>query len=372
MSILTALKDLTDPRRNQSIKFLLHEVVFVSLLAILSGADSYRKIHAFAEENNQILQENFKITWKDPPAYTTIRNILLIIDIKELNVILKKQALSYIELLGSTEIHLAIDGKSIRGSYDNMKDQQCAHILNAFITNHNLIISQNNVREKKTNEIPVAQEIIPQISSEIDINIINTLDALHAQKDTVRLQALDNVELLVQVKSNQKALLNKCITRASINKDYETFVQRDSGHGRSEIRTTTVYTGIPNYFSNFWRENIKTVIKVERVRIVKNTFDKKSETSSEESYYVCTKKLSAKKASDLIIGHWGVENRAHHVLDQSFNEDNSRIRVKPEIFCLLRCISLNILRMNDVNNVANCMWRNAVNWRNLLKLDFLL
>ncbi len=66
----------------QSIKYKLHEVVFASILAILSGADSYSKTYVFAQENDQLLKKYFIITWKDPPVYTTIRNVLLLIYIE--------------------------------------------------------------------------------------------------------------------------------------------------------------------------------------------------------------------------------------------------------------------------------------------------
>ena len=65
-------------------------------------------------------------------------------------------------------------------------------------------------------------------------------------------------------------------------------------------------------------------------------------------------------------GHWGVENRVHYILDVSMQEDASRVRKSPIILSILRSFALNILRFNKVNNVADALWRNAMNLNRVL------
>ena len=65
-------------------------------------------------------------------------------------------------------------------------------------------------------------------------------------------------------------------------------------------------------------------------------------------------------------GHWGVENQVHYVLDVSMHEDASRVRKSPTILSILRSFVLNILRFNKVNNVADALWRNAMNFDRIL------
>ena len=65
-------------------------------------------------------------------------------------------------------------------------------------------------------------------------------------------------------------------------------------------------------------------------------------------------------------GHWGVENQVHYVLDVSMHEDASRVRKSPTILSILRSFALNILRFNKVNNVADALWRNAMNFDRIL------
>src|SRR5689334_25303039 len=65
-------------------------------------------------------------------------------------------------------------------------------------------------------------------------------------------------------------------------------------------------------------------------------------------------------------GHWGVENQVHYILDVSMHEDASRVRKSPTILSILRSFALNILRFNKVSNVADALWRNAMNLNRVL------
>ena len=59
-------------------------------------------------------------------------------------------------------------------------------------------------------------------------------------------------------------------------------------------------------------------------------------------------------------------HRVHYILDVSMHEDASRVRKSPTILSILRSFALNILRFNKVNNVADALWRNAMNLNRVL------
>ena len=67
-------------------------------------------------------------------------------------------------------------------------------------------------------------------------------------------------------------------------------------------------------------------------------------------------------------GHWGVENRAHHVRDRVLREDDSRIRTRPGVFARLRSFAPNLLRANGVTNVGEAIYANALCLDHLLAL----
>jgi predicted transposase YbfD/YdcC len=77
-------------------------------------------------------------------------------------------------------------------------------------------------------------------------------------------------------------------------------------------------------------------------------------------YYLSTRAASAEALGHAIRGHWGIENRLHHVLDTSMGEDASRIRKNPGVFAQLRHFGLNLLRHNGQANIRAALYDNAI------------
>ena len=73
---LSLLAMIPDPRRAEGKLYQLPHVLLFSILAIVSGANSYRGIRTFIKVHRQKLNKAFKIGWKRPPAHTAIRYIL--------------------------------------------------------------------------------------------------------------------------------------------------------------------------------------------------------------------------------------------------------------------------------------------------------
>ena len=76
----------------------------------------------------------------------------------------------------------SFDGKVIRGSFDHFKDQKAIQFISVFCANNNLIMAHEEI-ECKTNEIPVAQKLIPSLPIE---HSIFTFDALNCQVGTIK------------------------------------------------------------------------------------------------------------------------------------------------------------------------------------------
>ena len=363
MDLLTALNDLTDSRREQSIIYPMNEVVFVSILAAIANANSYRDMNLFAKMKLENLRENYEIEWKEAPSYTGMRKILLKVDENELEKVLLKHAKEFLSLFDIEWLDIALDGKSVRGSYDKGKEEKCSHFLVAFAQEFKLIIAQRSVTEEKTNEIPIAQKVIPELIRELpEYELRFTADPMHCQKNTI---SIKDGEFLLQVKGNQPTLLRGCHQRASVRRNYEEGEWEIEGdHGRIDERKTTVFKGLCDYDKDKF-PRVETVIKVER----KRTNQISGKMSKEISWYISTRELTAKEASKGVRDHWGIENRANHVLDVTFLEDQSRIRVKPKIMCLIRAFALNILRMNEYENIAQARKSFAYAFEELKDLD---
>ena len=60
LKFLKLLSQIDDPRRAQGKKWQLGPVLLVTILAILSGATSYRKVHRFIEAHRERLNQKYR------------------------------------------------------------------------------------------------------------------------------------------------------------------------------------------------------------------------------------------------------------------------------------------------------------------------
>lgn len=174
--LIEYLKELTDSRRGQGQQYQIHYIILFSIFSILCGGNSYRDFERFMISHFYKLDELFNMGWVRPPAYTTIRNIIQGLDKDMLEYVFRR----YTKSLQSNNCKcIAIDGKTLRGSFDNLEDKKALHLLSIFDADTDLILGHYET-EEKSNEIPALVKFI----EEIDLSgYIITLDAMHCQKN---------------------------------------------------------------------------------------------------------------------------------------------------------------------------------------------
>jgi hypothetical protein len=190
---LELLSQINDPRRGQGKKWQLGPILLATILAVLSGATSYRKVHGFIRAHRNRLNKAFGFGWKSAPAYSAVRTILRGLDGGDVERIFRAHAIQLSggqlsggqlsgAAAGADAGHLgvvAIDGKALRHSFDAFNDQKAAHVLSAFSVDDALILGHLEVDEK-SNEIPAAQGLIKALALE---GRLYTMDAMHCQKN---------------------------------------------------------------------------------------------------------------------------------------------------------------------------------------------
>ena len=177
-SLIECLKEIPDKRRNQSKQFQLWEIIFCSIACFLSGGRSYRDIKRFAEKKFDELKSLLNLNWKNVPHYTTFQEILVGVEEKDFETAFRKFSLSLLQ--GHQPESLSVDGKTLRGSYDNDAEQKPIHLLQVFEPLKKIILAHEEVGDK-TNEIPVWQVLAGKLELK---NVIVTMDALHCQKNS--------------------------------------------------------------------------------------------------------------------------------------------------------------------------------------------
>ena len=171
--LINFLSDVKDNRRKQGRRYELNHILIFSVFAVLSGACSYRKIHSYIDTNYEVLKDNFALSWKTIPAYTTVRNIIKGVSVESLEKSFRKYSSVLTENTEGVSF-VAFDGKVLCGSFDHFKDQKAVQCLSAFMTDSRIIIAHREIGAK-TNEIPAAQELIMKLGLE---NKVFTFDAM--------------------------------------------------------------------------------------------------------------------------------------------------------------------------------------------------
>lgn len=179
-------------------------------------------------------------------------------------------------------------------------------------------------------------------------------------------------EVIVQVKGNQKTLLNDCqrLAETTLPDDvYQEAVTKT--RNRIESRHVEIFVAPLLTDRQTW-DLVKVVVKVQRYRQRFDTKTKTWQTSDETAFYISTIILTAQEFCHAIRQHWGIENTNHYVRDVALGEDKSRIRTNPHIFAKLRSFALNILRHNKVDNVSLALFENCINLDHLLHYSGIL
>ena len=182
--LLGLLADVPDARRAQGQLYKLPHVLLFSILAIVAGCNSYRGIVTFIDVHRHRLNAAFGLKWRRAPVHTAIRYIIQGLDPVAVEVAFRRHAALLQAAHGAPgQGSIALDGKTLRGSFDNFRDRAAAQVLSSFATDTALVLAHVDIAEK-SNEIPAAQALLAELG--VASGMIVTLDALHCQKNSSR------------------------------------------------------------------------------------------------------------------------------------------------------------------------------------------
>jgi DDE_Tnp_1-associated len=178
--LLTALSEVPDPRRAEGRRYPLAPLLLFTVLALLSGATSYRRIIIFLDQRRITLNAVFGFALKRAPSVNTLRTVLQELDGDALEQAFRRHAGG---LLPAVEAELmpviALDGKTLKGSFDHLNDRKAAQALSAFASEAAVLLAHSAI-DVKSNEIPAAQRMITELGL---TGVLFTADALHCQKN---------------------------------------------------------------------------------------------------------------------------------------------------------------------------------------------
>ena len=348
---------LTDPRRRKVVYPLIN-IVTIAICAVICGADDFVAIAKFGRAKRKWLSRFLDLS-AGIPSHDRFNAIFAAIKPAEFEACLLSWITALHELTGGQIV--AIDGKTLRRSFDRATSKSAIHMISAWATANHISLGQVIVDEK-SNEITAIPKLLEML--EIAGSLV-TIDAMGCQTEIARTIIASKADYVLAVKKNQPALFhgiawffltqreqNFAGVRVSRHETHET------GHGREETRSYYVCAAPRDLPDRQRWPGLKAIgwTISETLRDGKRCYEMR--------YYIMSRKLSAKQFAAAVRGHWSIENSLHWQLDVTFGEDQSRVRRghADANFSILRRTALSLLKNNKTLNVGVKNRRLTAGW----------
>src|ERR1700682_4929640 len=336
---LEYFKDLPDPRQRGKVTYPLDEVLLLCLLAVLGGAETFVDIARFGEKKIGLLRR-FRPFRDGTPSHDHLGDIFATLDAGKF----QRCFVAWIAALTGTSADvIAIDGKTLRRSYQKKGAKAPIHMVSAFAARQRLVLGQVKVADK-SNEIVAIPALLAMMAIE---GSIVTIDAMGCQREIAQ-QILDQkADYVLALKGNQGTLredVEVFVAEQKANGFKDTKVSRhqtvDGDHGRIETRTYTAIHEIAWLQERHNWPGLRGVVMVESTREIGDKIER------ETRFYITSLVLWASQLGPAIRSHWAIENSLHWVMDMIFRDDECRVRKEhaPANFTTIKHMAHNLIR----------------------------
>jgi predicted transposase YbfD/YdcC len=337
-SISKHFAKLKDPRRAHRRLHLLQDILVIALCAVIAGAQDWQEIETFGRKRHDWLKRFLELP-NGIPAHDTFQRVFDRLAPHTFHQCFQGWVQAVSQALRIK--HIAIDGKTLRGS--GTAKLGPLHLVSAWATAQRLSLGQVAV-DTKSNEITA----IPALLDLLDVHgALVTIDAMGCQKAIAQKIIDGGGDYILTVKENQEHLLadiQQAIGAAGetdfAGLQYDTYETRERGHGRQEYRCYTVLHHTDGLRNAADWAGLTTIGFCYSERTVAGV------SSEEVRYFIGSRKAGAKVYGKALRGHWGIENTLHWQLDVTFDEDRNRVtkRNGAENLALLRRLTLSLLQ----------------------------
>lgn len=365
IGFITHFSKLEDPRQINKALYPLQEVLLLVLCAVLSGADDWVAIALYGEKKLDFLRR-FLPYENGTPSHDQLGYLFARIDEKRFQqcfinwVTCLRQALQGV---------VAIDGKTLRRSFNKAGKKGAIHMVSAWCSEQNLVLGQVKVNEK-SNEITA----IPDLLALLQIHgAIVTIDAMGCQREIAQLIIDKKADYIFSLKGNQGTLRDdvELFFKEQIERNYvDTTVSCcqavEKSHGRIEVRKVTVCTDVE------WLQQRHDWPGLASIIMVEYSAEEGPKTRHEVRFHISSLRVEAELMAAYIRDHWGVENGLHWVMDMVFRDDECRIRKDraPANFAVIKHMASNILRSSK-GKLSMRQKRHAAGWDDDVLFDMI-
>ena len=309
---------LDDPRTQHRIEHLLLDIVLVTICAVICEADNWVEIEHYGNSKQEWL-ETFLELPNGIPSHDTFERMFARLRPEQV----QQCFLNWVQAVFNISDGqlISLDGKTLRGSYQQGGKQGMIHMVSAWASENRLVLGQRKVNQK-SNEITA----IPELLKVLDLSgAVVSIDAMGCQTEIAAQIVSQQGDYVLALKGNQgdlhqdvQQLFSQAHSQNFRGIDHDFYATQEQGHGRQEIRRYWVM-GNTDYLigAENWA-NLTTIGCVESQRQVGDKMTR------EMRYYLLSLPPDAARFAAAVRGHWGIENQLHWILDVGFREDQSR------------------------------------------------
>lgn len=329
--------DLPDPRQLIKVIYPLDEILLLSLLAVMAGAETFTAIAQFGKRKIDLLRR-LRPFANGTPDHDRLGAVFAALDPEPF----QKCFVAWVAtLIGAPADVIAIDGKTSRRSYQKNRLNPI-HMVSAFAARQRLVLGQVKVAQK-SNEIVAIPKLLDMLAIE---GATVTIDAMGCQREIAARIIARKADYVLALKGNQ-GTLQEDVERFAGEQKARNFkdatISRhnsvDGDHGRIETRAITVFHDVGWLQERHKWPGLKAVVMVESQR------ESNARIERETRFYITSSADKADKLGDAVRRHWAVESM-HWLMDCLFRDDECRVRTEhaPANFTTIKHMAHNLLR----------------------------
>ena len=339
VEFLEHFESLEDHRQRAKVLYPLDEILLVVLLGVLAGCESWVEIAKFGEAKLDLLRR-FRPFKDGTPSHDQLGDIFAALDAEQF----QGCFIAWVgKLTGLSADIIAIDGKTLRRSYQEGGAKAPIHMISAWSARQNLVLGQAKVADK-SNEITAIPKLLDLLTIK---GATITIDAMGCQREIAAKIIEKEADYVLALKGNQGTLredVELFFAEQKASKFTDCVVDRhetvEKSHGRIETRSVIAIGDIGWLQARHKWPGLTSIVVVESRREIGN------KTEREFRFYISSLPAHANRLGEAVRSHWSIENGLHWVMDMVFRDDECRIRKDnaPANFAAVKHMASNILR----------------------------